>query len=1111
MALTVGQLVAYMTVDDTGLQQGSARAEQTMQQVGRSITQTTERAGQQAGQGLAQGIGGGAQDAARLAQQGLGDMAQQAGRAGTQAGQQAGQGLSQGLGQSAQQAGQQAGQQLGASLGSAAGPAGQAAGQQAGQALDASLGNAAQQAGQSAAAQTTAGLSGITGGASAAGAQAGAALDQSLGAIAQHAGRQAGQDAGQALTHELSQGGQDAGEAGADGLKDGLSAGEVGAAAAGALLGASFMAAFGEVMERERVTDRLNAQLGATGAAAKQYGSLAGTLWKDAVVETVQEGADVIKGIVQQGLMPPNATNSQLESIATKIADVSNLLEEDFGRTSMAVSSMLKNGLVKSAEEATDVLAFGLQQGVNKGEDLLDTFAEYSPFFRQLGLDAETSLGILKQGLEGGAWNSDILADSLKEGLLIMQGMAPPAADAIAKIGLNADEMKAAFNRGGPAARTALEQVLTGLRGIEDPTMRNTVALALFGTKLEDTQAALFALDPTTAAQGMDGLAGAAERAGETMRDSAAVNMEKFKRSVQQGLVDFIGGEVLPKIMELAQWAGRMWEGIPEGGKEVVQILGLAALAVAGVTLVFTLGRAAVGAYQTMLAALSAQATVTSATMRILQASMGILGLAAVAVTTVMSLFSDTAEDNTAIIREGTEAVERDSGVIAKNSKEWALNKLSRDGILATAERLQLSLKDVTEASQGNAEAQARVNAALNSGASSWNALKGVYEAQGRTWTEFLVDQVAVKGAIGDTSGALAEGTEAWRRQHEALGESGAQATEAAAAQAEVTKAAEDQEKAVKDLKSEWDALNGVALDSMQAQDDLEASVDDLTASLQENGLTIDAGTEKGRSNRAAMREMVEASYAMAEAKLQETGSTQEANSVLAIQQERFRGVLREMGYTQEQINALVGQYYRIPGDVGTDIRAETRQADAAISLIRQRLDGLPDQVTIDVGVSTARAAAALAAFRASAQADGSVLSFADGGLLPPRSIRAYAEGQHVAQIARAGDWRVWAEDETGGESYIPLALSKRVRSTAILAETARRFGYQLAPAERTVGGPVLVGAGAQAAGASTAAPNSATAGGRSVTVHIEHFYADGQSEQQVAESLWWEATKRGA
>ncbi|MFF2402725.1 phage tail tape measure protein [Streptomyces goshikiensis] len=69
-------------------------------------------------------------------------------------------------------------------------------------------------------------------------------------------------------------------------------------------------------------------------------------------------------------------------------------------------------------------------------------------------------------------------------------------------------------------------------------------------------------------------------------------------------------------------------------------------------------------------------------------------------------------------------------------------------------------------------------------------------------------------------------------------------------------------------------------------------------------------------------------------------------------------------------------------------------------------------------------------------QANGSVLSFyANGGV----------REQHVAQIAPPGAWRVWAEPETQGEAYVPLAGSKRPRSKAIVEEVVHRFGGEVA------------------------------------------------------------------
>jgi tape measure domain-containing protein len=66
---------------------------------------------------------------------------------------------------------------------------------------------------------------------------------------------------------------------------------------------------------------------------------------------------------------------------------------------------------------------------------------------------------------------------------------------------------------------------------------------------------------------------------------------------------------------------------------------------------------------------------------------------------------------------------------------------------------------------------------------------------------------------------------------------------------------------------------------------------------------------------------------------------------------------------------------------------------------------------------------------------------------LPKADLVKFADGgveNHVAQIARGGAMRLWAEPETGGEAYIPLSPAKRPRSTAILADVARRFGFGL-------------------------------------------------------------------
>ncbi|MFD8488619.1 hypothetical protein [Streptomyces sp. NPDC059712] len=102
--------------------------------------------------------------------------------------------------------------------------------------------------------------------------------------------------------------------------------------------------------------------------------------------------------------------------------------------------------------------------------------------------------------------------------------------------------------------------------------------------------------------------------------------------------------------------------------------------------------------------------------------------------------------------------------------------------------------------------------------------------------------------------------------------------------------------------------------------------------------------------------------------------------------------------------------------------------AKAAIDKVRSK------QVTITARYQTIGIEGSYARTEAKMQgrATGAVVDYyADGGM----------RENHVAQIAPAGQYRVWAEQETGGESYIPLAPSKRGRSRRITEETVRRLG----------------------------------------------------------------------
>lgn len=328
---------------------------------------------------------------------------------------------------------------------------------------------------------------------------------------------------------------------------------------AGGAIAVGIGAGLMEALSQEADSDLLAAQLGATPAEAKRLGEAAGAVYADGYGESVADANEALKNLWQQGLIPAGATADEMSKISESAMDVANVLGDEVGPVSNAVGQMLKTGLAKNASEAFDILVKGTQEGANKAEDLLDTFNEYGVQFKGLGLDGKTAMGLLSQGLKGGARDADLVADSMKEFGLIVRAGGDQVNESYKAIGLSGKDMTKAIAQGGPAAAKALDQTLDKLRAVKDPAERSALAVSLFGTQAEDLQDSLFALDPSSAVASLGKIDGAAKSAGATMHDNAVNKVKEFTRGLQQGVVNFLGGEAIPVIEKLADrlsWVG---------------------------------------------------------------------------------------------------------------------------------------------------------------------------------------------------------------------------------------------------------------------------------------------------------------------------------------------------------------------------------------------------------------------------------------------------------------------------------------------------------------------------------------------------------------------------
>lgn len=311
--------------------------------------------------------------------------------------------------------------------------------------------------------------------------------------------------------------------------------------AAGAAAGVGLVDAFTRSLEFEGAQAKMAAQLGAGSQMAADAGEIAGNLYADAYGQSLGEVNEAVRGVIQSGAVMEDASNEQIQGITANVMSLAQAFDQDVVGATNAAAQMIRTGLAPDAETALDILTRGFQQGADKAGDLLDTFNEYGTQLRKLGLDGQTAMGLITQGLQAGARDADIVADAVKEFSIRAIDGSKLTAEGFTAIGLSADDMAAKIAAGGPEATAALDLTLDRLRGMKDPTDQAAAATALFGTQAEDLGAALFALDPSTAAAGLGDFAGSAQRVNDTLSDTAENKITAVKRGFDEWLMSIVG------------------------------------------------------------------------------------------------------------------------------------------------------------------------------------------------------------------------------------------------------------------------------------------------------------------------------------------------------------------------------------------------------------------------------------------------------------------------------------------------------------------------------------------------------------------------------------------
>lgn len=296
----------------------------------------------------------------------------------------------------------------------------------------------------------------------------------------------------------------------------------------------------------QKSLNTLQAQTGATSDEMAKFNEEITNVYNNNFGESVEDVAESFMQVRQY----MQGTGEDLQNVTQNAIAFRDTFGVEVPESMRSVQSLMK-GFGLTSEEAFNLLAQGEQQGLNYSDELFDSVNEYSVQFGKLGLDAQDMFEIFKSGADAGAFNLDKIGDAVKEFSIRAIDGSKTTQQGFEALGMNADEMAQKFGQGGETAKEAFDQVIAGLRNMDDPVAQSTAGVNLFGTMWED-------LGPQVITS-LDGVQGSFDKTKNSMEQ---INQIKYNtltealaglgRQIQTSVLLPISQEVLPSLNDVA-------------------------------------------------------------------------------------------------------------------------------------------------------------------------------------------------------------------------------------------------------------------------------------------------------------------------------------------------------------------------------------------------------------------------------------------------------------------------------------------------------------------------------------------------------------------------------
>lgn len=821
--------------------------------------------------------------------------------------------------------------------------------------------------------------------------------------------------------------------------EDGLAAGKDVAGAA-TLIGGAITAAAGVAIAKSASFDKAMSNVAAsTDVSANQLGRLreAALDAGATTVYTAEEAASAIENLAKAGVGAADiyggALAGSLALAAAGEVDVAFAAE-------VAATAMTQFKLAgEDVPHIADLLAAAAGKAQGDVTDMSFALKQSGLVASQFGISIEETTGTLAAFAANGLLGSDA-GTSFRTMLLSLANPTGKSAELMKQYNIQAFDAQGNF-----VGLTALAgQLAKGFEGASTAT-RNQALATIFGTDAIRAANVLYS-------EGAAGIgdwtakvddAGYAAKVAAERQDNLVGDLEKLGGAFDTLLIRMGAGAQGPlrDLVQILTTIVDAFASIPEPIQGAILVGGAFVGVVTLMAGVLGFGVIKAAEFRAAMTLLSAQMPRTTAAVQGLTSSVGAGGLAA-ALTVVVAaaaIWIQRQQDIAATSREVKDSLDQTTGAYTDYTRELVATKLASDGVYDALEKEGFSQREVTDAVLEGGDALREMQAALagrnnvvdffnGSGIAAGNAgraLDGVAAS-----LDMAKDNFEDEAAAADTSAESTQG--------------------AAEAYLAADESAEGLVVTLDELIAKIMEANGIGQDAVSSNAAYQAAIagvateverqkkayEEANGSLAGWAFTVDETTAQGSANAAMFADIAAKSQDAAEKQLALTGDTAAYKAQLEAGRAALYQQILDLTGNADAAQALTDKIYAMPSQKEIDILASTAAAQAAIDRFVFSNDGRRITITADVAPGTRTTVG-----------NGTGFGFAGGGYFGGDDVRYYANGgreHHVAQFARGGSYRVWAEPETEGEWYIPAAPSKRDASTRVLRDAADEFGYDL-------------------------------------------------------------------